>query len=94
MGKQKTVTFNKSGIEKLPDDKPVTYKIKTKVGTTNYTGSAKRGRVKERIKEHLDSGKIPGAKVQIEQKSTIKKAQKTEERSIKLTKPKYNRKGK
>jgi len=94
MSKTKTVKFNKSGVDKLPDDKPVTYKIKTNGGKTNYTGSAKKGRVKERIKEHLESGNIPGAKVQIERHSSIRDAQKKESRSIKRTKPKYNKRGK
>ena len=35
MGK-KTVNFNKKGIEKLPDNKPVMYKIKTESGEVNY----------------------------------------------------------
>ena len=58
---KKTVNFNKSGASKLPNDKPVVYKVKTAGGKTNYVGVAKRGRVEDRIKEHLDAGKIPGA---------------------------------
>lgn len=67
----KTVKFNQSGAAKLPNDKPVVYKIQTESGNTNYVGIAKRGRVQERIQEHLDAGKIPGAKVQIQQMSSI-----------------------
>ena len=48
MGKE-TTTFSKTGINKLPNNKPVLYKIKTKSGNTNYAGIAKRGRVQERI---------------------------------------------
>jgi len=91
MGK-KTTTFNKTGIKKLPDNKPVLYKIKTESGNTNYAGIAKRGRVQERIGEHL--GKIPGAKIQIEQFSRIKDAKKNEGNLIKKIQPKYNKKGK
>lgn len=94
MSKTKTIKFNKSEVEKLPDDKPVTYKIKTNGGKTNYIGSAKKGRVKERIKEHLKSGNIPGTKVHIERHSSIRDAQKKESRSIKRSKPKYNKRGK
>ena len=54
---KKTVTFNQKGIEKLPDNKPVVYKILTEGGKNNYTGSAQRGRVQERLKEHLPGGK-------------------------------------
>ncbi|MCH8011003.1 MAG: hypothetical protein IIA61_03490 [Candidatus Marinimicrobia bacterium] len=91
MGK-KTTTFNKTGIKKLPNNKPVLYKIKTESGNTNYVGKAKRGRVQERIREHL--GKIPGTSVQIEQFRSIKDAGKKEGNVIKKSQPKYNKKGK
>ena len=42
---KKTVDFNKTGIEKLPNNKPVVYKILTEGGENNYTGIAKKGRV-------------------------------------------------
>lgn len=88
----KTVKFNETGAEKLPDDKPVVYKIKTEGDKTNYVGSAQKGRVQDRIKEHLDQGRIPGAKVQIEQFKSIKDAEKKEQSVISRTQPKYNRK--
>ena len=44
----KTVKYNKQGIDQLPDDKPVLYKIKTESGNYNYVGIAQRGRVRER----------------------------------------------
>ena len=77
---KKTVKNNKTNIAKLPNDKPVMYKIKTKGGNVNYVGVAKKGRVQERIGEHLAGGKdyVPGAKVQIEQFSSIAKARKKE----------------
>ena len=61
---RKTVPFNNAGLSKLPNDKPVVYKIQTDGGKTNYAGIAHRGRVQDRIAEHLDAGRIPGAKVQ------------------------------
>lgn len=88
----KTTTFNKTGIKKLPNNKPVLYKIKTESGNTNYVGIAKRGRVQERIEEQL--GIIPGASVQIEQFSSIRDAGKKEGNVIKKSQPKYNKKGK
>ncbi len=91
MGK-KTTNFNKTGISRLPNDKPVLYKIKTQSGDTNYAGVAKRGRVQERLEEHL--GEIPGSKVQVEQFNSIKDAEKKEGNVIKITQPKYNTKGK
>jgi excinuclease UvrABC nuclease subunit len=91
---QKTVKFNQTGAKNLPNDKPVIYKVKTEAGKTNYAGIAKRGRVQERIQEHLAEGKIPGAKVQIEQVSTIREAQKREKSVIAKSKPKYNKQGK
>lgn len=93
---KKTVPFGEAGIEKLPDDKPVVYKILTPGGNNNYTGVAKRGRVQERLQEHLAGGKdpIPGAKVQIEQMPTISEAEAKEARIISRSKPPYNEQGK
>jgi len=91
---KKTVNFNKGGAKKLPKNKPVVYRIKTAGGNTNYVGVAKRGRAPARIQEHLDARIIPGAKVEIEQVSSIAEAQQKEQRIISRTKPKYNEKGK
>ncbi len=90
---RKTVHFNKTGIERLPDDKPVVYKIQTKGGSNNYTGVAKTGRVQERIGEHLRSGKdpVPGAKVQIEQVPTIAEAKQRERAIIGRDQPPHNK---
>ena len=91
MGK-KSVNFNKTGINRIPNDKPILYKILTKNDTNNYTGVAKRGRAQDRLKEHLN--KIPGSKVQVEQFSRIDDAVKKEKNIISRSKPKYNKKGK
>jgi predicted GIY-YIG superfamily endonuclease len=88
---RKTTNFNKTGIDKLPNDKPVLYKIQTSSGNTNYAGIAKKGRVQNRLSEHL--GNIPGAKVQIEQFSSIRDAAKKERNVISRSKPKYNKSG-
>ena len=91
MGK-KTVNFNSKDINNLPKDKPVLYKILTKNGNVNYTGIAQRGQSQNRASAHL--GKIPGAKIQIEQSSSIDEARKKESNVIKRTQPKYNKQGK
>jgi hypothetical protein len=93
---RKTVGFDKGGIAKLPNDKPVVYKILTPGDRNNYTGTAKRGRVQGRLLEHLPNGKnyIPGAKVQIEQTGSIDEARAKEERIIAIVKPPYNEQGK
>ncbi len=80
---KKTVPFNQTGIGKLPINKPVVYKIETPGGKNNYTGVAQRGRAQERLQEHLPTGKdpIPGAKVRVEQVSTIVEARKKKKRS-------------
>ena len=90
----KTVRFNNTGAAKLPLDKPVVYKIQTESGKTNYVGIAKRGRAQERIQEHLDEGRIPGAKVQVEQVASIQDAERKEQAIIARTQPKYNEQGK
>lgn len=91
---RKTVKFTPTGIEKLPDDKPVVYRIQTDGGKTNYVGVAKRGRVQDRLREHLGAAEIPGAKVQVEQMPSIQEARDTEARVIDRSQPKYNEKGK
>lgn len=93
---RKTVPFNRTGIEKLPDDKPVVYRIETEGGRNNYTGVAQRGRVRERLTEHLPGSKdfVPGAKVAIEQTSSIAEAREKEQRVIVRSQPKYNDQGK
>jgi hypothetical protein len=93
---KKTVKFNQTGIEKLPVDRPVVYKILSEGGRNNYTGVAKRGRVQERLQEHLPSGKdpVPGTKVQIEQMPSIGEAGTKEGRIISRSKPPYNEQGK
>ena len=97
MTKRKSGQFSEEGIESLAKNKPVVYKIENKSGTNIYTGVAKRGRVEERLKEHLPGGKDPipgGAKVKIEQKESIAEAEKSEARIIKAAKPRYNKQGK
>ncbi len=91
---QKTVRYNQRGASKVPEDKPAVYKILTEGDKTNYVGVAKRGRVGERILEHLGDDKIPGAKVQVRQVSSIDEAKEIEARVIARTKPKYNEQGK
>lgn len=95
--KRITSSFDEKGIESLAKDKPVVYEIQDKSGKNIYTGSAKRGRVEKRLKEHLPGGSDPirgGDKVKISQKSSIEAAQKAEQRKIKKEKPPQNRRGK
>ena len=89
--------FNKDDIQNLANNKPVVYKILDKNDNNIYTGKAKRGRVKQRLIEHLPGQKdaIPGGvKVVITQKSSIAEAGESESRIIKRAQPKHNKKGK
>jgi len=90
---KKTVNNNKTNIDKLPNDKPVMYKIKTEGGSVNYVGVAKKGRVHERLEEHLSGQQnyVPGAKIQIEQVSSIAEARKMEAVAIQRIQPKHNK---
>jgi len=93
---KKTVPLTRDGIDKLPDRKPVVYKVLSEDGSNLYTGSAMRGRVRERLCEHLPGGKDPikgGAKVQIEEQPSVEEAQAKEKRIIKRTKPPQNKRG-
>lgn len=93
---KRTVDFNNTGIEKLPNKKPVVYKILTEGGKNNYTGIAQRGRVQDRVAEHLPGGKdyVPGSKIQIEQMKSIEEARDKEASIISRSDPKYNKQGK
>ena len=96
MGKKQS-SFDKTGIEDLAKDKPVVYQLKNAKGDNIYTGVAKRGRVEDRLKEHLPGQKdaIPGAKrVKITQHDSIASAQKSEARIIKQARRRHNKKGK
>jgi hypothetical protein len=88
---KKTVKFNQDGIEKLPNNKPVIYRIGTD-GEDNYIGVAKRGRVQERLKEHLPGAQhpVPGSKVSIEQMQSIRQAEQKEKKIIEKEQPRYN----
>ncbi len=91
---RRTVPFNNEGIKKLPNNKPVVYKIE-KDGSPLYTGVAKRRRVQERLQEHLPTGKDPirgGAKVQVEQMASIEAALKKEHNILVRAKPPRNKK--
>lgn len=97
MDKRKSGNFNKEGIESLAKNKPVVYKIENSRGKNIYTGIAKRGRVEERLKEHLPGGADPvrgGVKVKITQKDSISDALKSEARIIKQQQPPQNKKSK
>lgn len=97
MAGKKSGSFNEKGIEGLAKDKPVVYNIEDQKGNTLYIGVAKRGRVEDRLKEHLPGGPDPirgGAKVRIQQKSSIADAEKAEVRAIKKNRPPQNKKGK
>lgn len=90
---KKTVKFTKNGIGNLPNDKPVVYRIKNRNNENIYTGIAKRGRVKDRLNEHLLGGTDSirgGVKIQIEQTKSVSEAEKKESNIISRSKPKYN----
>lgn len=91
----KKVDFDKDGVGKLPDTKPVVYKIYNNKNENVYTGSASKGNVQSRLQDHLPGGKdhIPGVKVQVEQFSSIRDAQKKESNVISRTKPRHNKEG-
>jgi hypothetical protein len=92
--KKKTTEFTQDGLKRIRDDKPVVYKIRNAKGENIYTGSAKRGRVEDRLREHLPGGKDPvpgGRTVSIEQKPSIDEARKSESRTIKRSQPKHNK---
>lgn len=85
----KTVKFNRQGIAKLPEDRPVLYRIIDESGRMNYVGVAQKGYARERISGHLE--KISGVKVQIEQFATLEDAMKKEVNVIRRATARYGR---
>ena len=97
MAGRKSGSFDIKGIKGLAKDKPVVYTIENSDGKNLYTGVAKRGRVEDRLKEHLPGAADAvrgGTKVKIQQKSSITEAEKAEARIIKSQQPPQNKKGK
>ena len=93
---KKTVRMKTEKINDLPNDKPVVYKIENKRGVNIYTGIAGKGNVHDRLEDHFPGhrGAIPGAfKVQIDQQSSIRDAERKEANIISRTKPKFNQRG-
>jgi hypothetical protein len=88
----KTVKYNQEGIDQLPNDQPVLYRIWAENGRMNYVGVAQKGWVRARISKHL--GQVPGVKVQIEQFNYLKDAMKKEINVIRRAKARYRREGK
>ena len=84
------VKFNSDDINALPDNKPVVYKICDIAYMIIYVGSAKRGRVRDRIKEHLQAGMMNAKYVKIEQFLTIEDAREKEKTLINQLRPVYN----
>ena len=84
--------FNKKNVGQLSDDKPVVYEGLSGAGGILYAGSAKKGRVQERLNEHLDSGDLPGVKeVRIKRMTSVSEARAEEKRIIKQEDPKLNK---
>lgn len=79
--------FNKKAVKNTDNDKPVVYTLK-KAGGPIYVGTAKRGRVQDRLSEHL--GEIPATNFSTRSYDSISEAREAEERKIKREKPKYN----
>lgn len=89
----KTKPFNKTNISEVDDSLPAVYRLKNNKSDDLYIGIAKRGRVQERLGEHLTKKgeKIPGAsKFQTSQFRNKEQAERKEKQLIKKLKPKYN----
>ena len=84
----KTVKYSKTGIADLPNESAVLYRLLTATGALNYIGVAARFKVTETVMAHV--GKIPGAKVRIEQFPTVAEARKKQKNVLKRGDTKYN----
>lgn len=92
MPDKKSGDFDETSIRELAKDKPVVYHLDNAQGKTLYTGVAKRGRVSDRLSEHLPGGIDPikgAARVRIQQKASIADAEKAEAKAIKSLQPPF-----
>ncbi len=71
----------------MNNDRPVVYTLK-RGGDPIYVGMAKRGRVQDRLAEHL--GEIPATEFSTRSYDSIAEARVAEERKIKRERPRYN----
>jgi translation initiation factor 1 (eIF-1/SUI1) len=88
-----TVALTEDGINQVPRNKAIVYKIKDQNSHIIYSGIAKRGKVISSLKEHCATGGNPkagGIKVQIHQKKTIAPAMRAESKFVNEEKPIYN----
>ena len=88
-----TQKFTKENIAKVPQEKAIIYKIKSREGENLYTGIAGRGRSQERLLEHkeIKKEKIPeGTRFQYAQIKTKDRAHQIEKVIIKKEQPEYN----
>jgi len=79
--------FTEKAIGNADNDRPVVYTLK-RGGDPIYVGIAKRGRVQERLLEHV--GEIPATEFSTRSYDSIAEARKAEEAKIKREKPEYN----
>lgn len=89
----RTQKFTKTNIAKVPQDKAIVYKIKSRTGENLYTGIAGRARGQERLLEHKDIKKeqIPeGTRFQYAQVKTKDRAHQIEKSIIKKEQPEHN----
>ena len=89
----RTQKFTKENIAKVPENKAIIYKIKSKEGENLYTGIAGRGRGQDRLIEHKDikKDKIPeGTRFQYAQVKTKVRAHQIEKVIIKKEQPEHN----
>lgn len=89
-----TVRFNADDISSLPEDKPVVYRIFDLYGIIIYVGTAKKGRVRKRLLEHLCGEDLiaEGLTVEIETHLTMESAKTMEYELINRLAPKCNKK--
>ncbi|MTI95247.1 MAG: hypothetical protein FH749_07140 [Firmicutes bacterium] len=91
MSKQ-MIRLSKRAIRELTNSKPVLYIITSNNGTNIYTGTAKRGELKDTLATHFygQENHVPGARVKIFELSSIKDARDKAKEIIEQEQPKYN----
>ena len=82
--------FTKKTVEDLPNSNPSLYVLERQ-GKPIYAGVAKRGRLQDRLQEHMDQNDVPGAtRVRVRPTSSIDEAKVAEKDFIRREKPRFN----
>jgi excinuclease UvrABC nuclease subunit len=89
----KTKPLSEKSLQDVPEQSGV-YNLRNEKGEIIYTGSSGAGRLRARLREHLKSGDVAGARsFQVRPLSSAAEARRVGEALIARNRPRENRRG-